>query len=134
MINQSTLKIVGLAVGVALFSTLGGIASGELKAAETEGGRSDRITRNATPHQVVFPGDRDRAIAQGQTVQCVVADPTAEPLNVRDFPSSADNSSVIHTFSDGTAVLMLAETFDGQWAFVQTRSFWGWVWRDYISC
>ena len=69
-------------------------------------------------------------------VECIVADPTPTPLNVRVAP----NGRVTRTLDNGQEVHVIDRTIDGrlkQWAYVsepKTNKPIGWVYGGYIVC
>jgi hypothetical protein len=68
--------------------------------------------------------------------ECVVADPTPTPLNVRTAP----NGRVIATLDNGQSVYIIDRTLDRQsraWVYVgdsETDKPVGWVFREFIVC
>ena len=70
-----------------------------------------------------------------QATECVVADPTGTPLNVRTVP----NGQIIGTLQNGVFVRVIKESTDRNqkpWGYVadQTGRPLGWVFREFIVC
>lgn len=66
---------------------------------------------------------------------CVVADPTGTPLNVRTSPGG----QVIKTLNNGTSVTILdgPSLAEGKWVYIGSYKAGvpiGWVYRDYLDC
>jgi hypothetical protein len=67
---------------------------------------------------------------------CIVADPTPTPLNVRTAP----NGRIIGTLANGQAVAIIDNANDAQmrpWVYVadaETGRPIGWVFREYVVC
>jgi hypothetical protein len=74
-------------------------------------------------------------LATPALADCVVADPTPTPLNVR----SAPNGRVVGTLSNGQSVHIVDRTVDAEgrdWVYVgySARDPIGWVFRDFVVC
>jgi hypothetical protein len=75
-------------------------------------------------------------IAATAHAECVVADPTPTPLNVRTAP----NGRIIGTLDNGQSVDIIDHTTDAQareWVYVSDRETdkpLGWVFREFIVC
>jgi uncharacterized protein YraI len=63
---------------------------------------------------------------------CVVADPSNTPLNVRNGPSSS--AAILGALNNGTTVVIKDRR--GDWASIvpQGDGKSGWVWREYLDC
>ena len=66
--------------------------------------------------------------------ECIVADPSPTPLNVRTVPYGR----IVDTLTNGQWVEILDTTLDNRgrvWAYIGTDNGpTGWVFRDYIVC
>jgi Bacterial SH3 domain len=66
--------------------------------------------------------------------ECIVADPTSTPLNIRTAP----NGRVVRTIHNGIEVNVLDHTSDPrghEWVFVGIGNTpLGWVYRNYVIC
>jgi S1-C subfamily serine protease len=81
---------------------------------------------------VVCIGGWGEASAQEQ---CLVADPTGTPLNVRVTP----DGQIVETLNNGTVVIILDHSSSNgrSWVYVrrnEDRAPLGWVFRDYLNC
>ena len=77
--------------------------------------------------------NQDLIIAQREYVTCTVVDPTGTPLNIRDFPDS-EHSSINATLPNGTGTNLYGLSLDNNWAFVASRTIYGWAWMEYLDC
>jgi hypothetical protein len=78
-----------------------------------------------------------RPESEGATRQCVVADPTRTPLNLRGEPSR--RGMLMGTISNGTKVEILRQTVVNQrfpWALIIDADWTprGWVYQKYLNC
>ena len=88
-----------------------------------------------------FPGVVSAAQDAGEsnrsegTANCVIADPTPTPLNIRTSP----NGKIIGTIANGERVGILDQTTDrtgDQWVYISDSGSQplGWVFRRYLVC
>ena len=73
--------------------------------------------------------------AHSAHAECIVADPSPTPLNVRTAP----NGRVVGALDNGQVVSILDSSIDDQgrpWVYVanDTGSPLGWVYREYVVC
>lgn len=77
-------------------------------------------------------GESNRA---EETANCVIADPTSTPLNIRTTP----NGKIIGTIANGERARILDQTTDrtgDQWVYISDSASQplGWVFRRYLVC
>ncbi len=75
------------------------------------------------------------ANSSGARADCIVADPSPTPLNVRTAPSGR----IISTLNNGQVVSILDSSIDNEgrpWVYVSddTGNPLGWVYREYVVC
>jgi len=96
-------------------------------------GNDEKSVTGSRPElQSVEPGPSFR---DGGAANCVVADPTPTPLNIRMSP----NGKIAGTVSNGERVRILNQARDPhgrQWAYIANVNSQplGWVFREYLGC
>jgi hypothetical protein len=89
----------------------------------------------ATPASNPGAQDAGESNRAGETANCVIADPTSTPLNIRTAP----NGKIVGTIANGERARILDQTTDrtgDQWVYISdsTSQPLGWVFRRYIVC